>query len=100
MPEDKPPERIAQYRLLELVGRGGMGDIYTARDERLGRIVALKTVASRSLKDLHARRRLLEEARAAAALSHPFICTIHEAIDVEGTPVIVIEYVPGETVAS
>ncbi|HYT66946.1 MAG TPA: serine/threonine-protein kinase [Vicinamibacterales bacterium] len=97
---DNVPERIGKYRLLERIGRGGMGDIYTARDERLDRIVAVKTISSRFSTDDDARRRLLQEARAAASLSHPFICTIHEALEVDGVPVIVMEYVPGETVAA
>lgn len=94
-----PFERVQQYRLLERIGRGGMGEIHTARDERLGRVVALKTISVGAVPDPRARGRLLAEARAAASLSHPFICTIHEAIEHEGAPVIVMEYVRGETVA-
>jgi TolB-like protein/Flp pilus assembly protein TadD len=94
-----PFERVQQYRVLEPIGRGGMGEIHAARDERLGRIVALKTIPVGAVPDPQARARLLAEARAAASLSHPFICTIHEAIEYEGAPVIVMEYVRGETVA-
>lgn len=94
-----PFERVQQYRVLERIGRGGMGEIHAARDERLGRMVALKTISVGAVPDPLARARLLAEARAAASLSHPFICTIHEAIEHEGVPVIVMEYVRGETVA-
>jgi serine/threonine-protein kinase len=94
-----PFERVQQYRVLEPIGRGGMGVILAARAERLGRIVALKTIPVGAVPDPQARARLLAEARAAASLSHPFICTIHEAIEYEGAPVIVMEYVRGETVA-
>lgn len=100
MAEPAPPERIGRYRILERIGRGGMGEIYTARDEGLDRIVAVKTISPRRALDEDARRRLILEARAAASLSHPFICTIHEALETDGGPVIVMEYVPGETVAA
>jgi TolB-like protein/Tfp pilus assembly protein PilF len=94
-----PFDRIGPYRVLERIGRGGMGEIFTAEDERLGRVVALKTILPALVPDEESRRRLLTEARAAAALAHPFICTIHDALEHEGVPVIVMEYVKGETVA-
>src|SRR4051794_26792769 len=92
-------DRIGPYRVLERIGRGGMGEIFTAQDERLGRIVALKTISPELVPDEGSRRRLLAEARAAGALSHPFICTIHDALEHDGVPVIVMEYVKGETIA-
>ncbi len=92
-------DRIGPYRVLERIGRGGMGEIFTAEDERLGRVVALKTISPDLVPDQESRDRLLAEARAAAALSHPFICTIHDALERDGVPVIVMEYVKGETVA-
>ncbi len=92
-------DRIGPYRVLEQIGRGGMGEIFSAEDERLGRIVALKTISREVVPDEDSRRRLLAEARAAAALSHPFICTIHDALEHDGLPVIVMEYVQGETIA-
>src|SRR3954447_7380048 len=76
-----------------------MGEIFTAEDERLGRVVALKTISPDLVPDQESRDRLLAEARAAAALNHPFICTIHDALEHDGVPVIVMEYVKGETVA-
>src|SRR5687767_14150626 len=70
--------RVAQYTVLEALGAGAMGRIYKARDERLGRYVALKFLPAHLGAEPNARRRLLLEARAAAALDHPNICTIHE----------------------
>ena len=92
-------DRIGPYRVIERIGRGGTGEIFTAEDERLGRIVALKTISAEAVPDHESRARLLAEARAAAALSHPFICTIHDALEHDGVPVIVMEYVQGETIA-
>ncbi len=92
-------ERIGPYRVIERIGRGGMGEIFTAHDERLGRTVALKTISAELVPDDESRARLLAEARAAAALTHPFICTIHDALEHDGVPVIVMEYVEGETIA-
>lgn len=91
-------QRIGQYRVLERVGRGGMGEIYTAHDDRLDRLVALKVISSNRLSAARERERFLREARAAARLSHPFICQVFEVIETDGTPVIVMEYVRGETV--
>ncbi|HUE77059.1 MAG TPA: protein kinase [Longimicrobiales bacterium] len=76
-------QTIGQYRIGELLGAGGMGEVYRARDERLHRDVAIK-VLSGGAGDAAARSRLLREARAAAALNHPHICTIYEVG--EGVP--------------
>src|SRR5688572_13652859 len=70
--------RVAQYTVLEPLGAGAMGRIYKARDERLGRYVALKFLPAHLGAEPNAKRRFLLEARAAAALDHPNICTIHE----------------------
>ncbi|MEK6373436.1 MAG: protein kinase [Acidobacteriota bacterium] len=91
------PERIGHYRVTGKLGEGGMGEIFSARDETLNRTVALKLIAAALLDDGNARRRFLREARAAAALQHLFICTIHEVLEVGDQPVIVMEYVEGET---
>jgi len=91
------PERIGHYRVTGKLGEGGMGEIYAAHDETLNRTVALKLIAAALLDDEHARRRFLREARAAAALQHPFICTIHEVLEVGDQPIIVMECVEGET---
>ena len=70
-------EKINRYRVLEKLGEGGMGAVYRARDEQLGRSVALKVLANRQLNDPRALQRFLREARAAASLNHPAICTIY-----------------------
>lgn len=91
--------RIGQYRVLERIGRGGMGEIYTAHDDHLDRLVALKVITPQKLGDERARARFMAEARAAARLSHPFICQLYEVTETaDGSPVIVLEYVRGRTV--
>jgi dienelactone hydrolase/predicted Ser/Thr protein kinase len=86
-----------KYRILEEIGRGGMGLVYRAEDLKLKRTVALKFLPTAWIPDREARERFLQEARAAAALSHPNICTIHEVNDSEDKPFIVMEYIEGES---
>jgi tetratricopeptide (TPR) repeat protein len=83
-----------RYRLESLLGRGGMGAVYRARDLTLGRDVAVKVVEGSGL-DAEARQRLLHEARAAAALNHPRVAAVHDAGESDGVPFIVMELVPG-----
>ena len=92
-------ERLGHYRVYERVGSGGMGEVFRAHDERLDRDVALKLLHGGELDDEAARLRLLREARAAAALNHPAICTIHEVGDADGVPYIAMEWVAGRTLA-
>ena len=97
-PERGPePAALLHYRILRKIGEGGMGAVYKAHDEKLGRIVALKRVSRRPEGDERARTRLLREARAASALNHPNIVTIHAVEEAEGDEFIVMEYVEGET---
>ncbi len=94
---------IGRYRILERLGGGGMGEVYLAEDVRLHRTVALKTLRDDVQTDEQAHARLLREARAAAALTHPGIAVIYEIDEVEGEegPIrfIAMEYVAGETLA-
>jgi TolB-like protein/Tfp pilus assembly protein PilF/predicted Ser/Thr protein kinase len=87
---------LGAYRIERLLGRGGMGVVYLAYDTTLHRRVALKVVGAPA--DETARARLLREARNAAALNHPNICTIHEVGDADGTAFIAMEYVEGRSV--
>jgi eukaryotic-like serine/threonine-protein kinase len=93
-------DAIGPYLVLEPLGAGGMGEVYRARDTRLNREVALKRLSDRALATDVARRRVLREARAAAALSHPNIATIFDVLETPDGLVIVMEYVPGESLAA
>jgi hypothetical protein len=92
--------RIGCYTVREEVGRGGMGVVYAAEDERLGRLVALKMLPPAYSRDAVARERLAREARAAAALSHPSIATIYALEDIDGDLFIASELVRGATLRS
>ena len=91
-------QTISHYRILEKLGEGGMGVVYKAEDTKLRRQVALKFLAPHLADDEEVRRRFLHEAQAAAALSHPNICVVHE-VD-EDHNFLGLEYVEGETVAA
>jgi len=90
-------KRIAHYRILEMLGAGGMGSVYRAHDEKLDRVVAIKLLPPDAVAHEDRRRRFLQEARAASALNHPHILTIYEVGEAEGSPFIVMEYIQGET---
>jgi serine/threonine protein kinase len=89
--------RIGPYQVREEVGRGGMGVVYAAQDERLGRLVALKMLPPAYSRDAVARERLSREARAAAALSHPAIATVYALEEIDGDLFIASELVDGAT---
>ncbi|MBZ5624077.1 MAG: protein kinase [Acidobacteriia bacterium] len=89
--------RIGPYEILALLGAGGMGEVYQARDTRLNRIVALKALPAEKVADAGRKRRFLVEARAAARLNHPNIVTIHDIAEENGICFIAMEYVPGTT---
>jgi hypothetical protein len=96
----EPPltgRRIGPYEVQEEVGRGGMGVVYAARDERLGRTVALKVLPRAFSRDARARERLAREARAAAGLSHPSIATVYALEEIDGELLLASELVRGET---
>jgi formylglycine-generating enzyme required for sulfatase activity/dienelactone hydrolase/predicted Ser/Thr protein kinase len=88
---------ISHYRIVKKIGEGGMGEVYLAEDQSLGRKVALKFLPSEMQSDPIAHMRFQREARSASALDHPYICSIHEVGEVEGKDYIVMEYVEGET---
>ena len=92
-----PGDKIQHYELIRLLGKGGMGEVYLARDSFLDRNVAVKFLPDEMHMDPNARERFLREAKAAAALDHPFICKIFEAGEHEGKSFIVMEYIAGAT---
>ena len=91
-------QTISHYKIIVKLGEGGMGVVYKAEDTRLDRPVALKFLASHLLEDQEARRRFTREAKAAAALDHPNICTIHEIDEAAGQTFLAMAYVEGRTV--
>src|SRR6202049_1867226 len=88
---------LGHYRVLEKIGSGGMGEVYRASDERLGRDVALKILKPSLANDQDRLRRFEQEARAAAALSHPNIVAIYDIGMHDGAPYIVSELLEGQT---
>jgi len=92
-----PGSKLSSYEIRSLLGKGGMGEVYLAQDKRLGRLVALKVLPSGLTQDQDRLRRFEQEARAASALNHPNIITIHEIGNVGSNTFIVTEYIEGES---
>jgi serine/threonine protein kinase/Tfp pilus assembly protein PilF len=89
--------RIGPYEILALLGAGGMGEVYKARDTRLNRVIALKTLPAERIADADRKRRFLVEAQAASRLNHPNNVTIHDISEEDGICFIAMEYVAGAT---
>ncbi|HEX3762355.1 MAG TPA: protein kinase [Kofleriaceae bacterium] len=97
-PPVRPPDALPvatwdRYELQELLGRGGMGSVYKARDRRLGRTVAIKFI---QIADPNLALRFLQEARAQARIDHPNVCRVYEAAEVDGRAYIALQYIDGE----
>ena len=93
----QPGTRLGNYQVLSELGSGGMGEVYKAKDLKLGREIAIKVLPEEMSADPSRLRRFEQEARAASALNHPNIVTIYEIGEHEGTPFIAMEYVKGRT---
>ncbi|HEU4767509.1 MAG TPA: protein kinase, partial [Pyrinomonadaceae bacterium] len=93
------PEQLSHYRIIEKLDAGGMGEVFLAHDLTLNRRVAIKVLPAASLEDERAKKRLLREAKAAATLDHPNICTIYEVNEGTESPFIVMQYIDGVTLS-
>src|SRR5947209_8324345 len=96
-PSDKPGAlgRLGHYEILEVIGRGGMGIVLRAFDEKLHRVVAIKVMAAQLATNANARKRFTREARAAAAVTHDHLVTIHAVEEGNGLPYLVMQFVSG-----
>ena len=89
--------QTARYTILRPLGQGGMGEVFLAQDTALDRKVALKFLSEELQQNPGAEKQLLDEAKAAAALDHPFVCKVYETGDLEGSAFIAMEYLEGQT---
>ncbi len=96
-PESLIGQQLGSYQILSLLGAGGMGVVYKARDTRLNRTVAIKVLPADRVSDPERKRRFIQEARAASALNHPNIITLYDIGSESGIDFIVMEYVAGKT---
>ncbi len=96
----RPGVRLGPYQLEALLGEGGMGQVYRARDTRLGRPVAIKLIRTEGARRPDFRIRFQREAQATASLNHPHICALYDVGEQEGASYLVMEYVEGQTLAS
>lgn len=96
----RPGNVIGHYEIVRILGVGGMGEVYLARDLILERSVAIKIVSAADVPGTYGKERLLREARSAAGLDHPNICSIYEVGEEKGVSFIVMQYIDGETLTT
>ena len=94
-----PGRRLGPYEILSAIGAGGMGEVYIARDTRLGRIVAIKVLPAHLADRAKLHDRFDREARTIASLNHPHICTLYDTGHQDDIDFLVMEYLEGETLA-
>src|SRR5712692_9411393 len=94
-----PGTRLGPYELVSLLGAGGMGEVYKARDTRLDRTVAIKILPEALAADSQFRDRFDREARTISQLDHPHICALYDVGEQDGTAYLVMQYLEGETLA-
>jgi len=92
-------QQLFHYRIIEKLGSGGMGEVFLAQDTKLERKVAIKMLPAKSIDDAQAKKRLFREAREAATLDHPNICSIYDVNQDGECLFIVMQYVEGQTLA-
>src|SRR5262247_3405173 len=95
-----PGSRLGAYEILGSLGAGGMGEVYRARDPRLGREVAIKVLPSQVASDVHRLTRFEREARTVAGLNHPNIVTLFSVEDADGVRFLTMEMVEGQTLST
>src|SRR6185503_9680677 len=95
-----PGTKLGRYEIRSKIAEGGMGEVYLAQDTRLDRTVALKILPASVASDQDRMRRFVREARAASALNHPNVATIHDVGEADGVSFIVMENVEGQTLAT
>src|ERR1700724_1370558 len=91
--------KLGPYEIVAPLGAGGMGEVYRARDTRLGREVAIKVLPQHLCSDADLKQRFEREAKAISSLNHPHICTFHDIGSQDGLDFLVMEYLEGETLA-
>lgn len=92
--------RLGPYEITSPIGAGGMGEVYKARDTRLGRTVAIEVLSTATSSDPARRARFEREAKTIAGLTHPHICTLHDVGEYAGSTFLVMEHLVGETLAA
>ena len=95
-----PGTGLGPYEILSPLGAGGMGEVYRAKDSRLGRTVAIKVLPSHLSSNPDVRQRFEREARAVSSLNHPHICTLYDIGHQDGIDYLIMEYIEGETLSS